>query len=307
MKEELRNKVIKGQTKEVLNQLLNLLPEKAVEINTLIATFTEYSRDKMLNLKSYSELEIIRNNIVVSTLNLINEMNDPKQYLKDLHKQERIEELLEILGTDSELENDVLLLTSRYNRNEKDLNSGLIDKRDYDLNLNRIKNTALDYIKQYNGSIPQVSIKTVESTMMIQLKALTQDSKLQRLQPELYNKAVELYRQYKEYDEKKNAPNSIHDSSGRIKDILDSAYKSLKESIENASKDGKESMEELVNRKLSTGIPDWDTIKEVYDVAVGRGYSNQFIDRNLVTRVNDDMAKVEAADLLINWAKNYLR
>lgn len=307
MKEELRNKVIKGQTKEVLNQLLNLLPEKAVEISTLITTFTEYSRSQMLGTKSYTELEIIRNNIVVSTLNLINEMNDPKQYLKDLHKQERIEELLTVLRTDSKLENDVLLLTGRYNRNEKDLNRGVIDKRDYDLNFNRIKSAALSYINDFNESIPQVSIKTVESTMMIQLKNLTQDSKLQRLQPALYDKAVELYRQYKEYDEKKNAPNSIHDSSGRIKDILDSVYKALKESIENASKDGKESMEELVNRKLSTGIPSWDTIKEVYDIAVGRGYISQFIDRNLSTRVNDDMAKVEAADLLINWAKNYLR
>lgn len=307
MKEELRNKIIKGQTKEVLTQLLNLLPEKSVEINTLITTFTEYSRSQMLNLKSYSELEIIRSNIVASTLNLINDMNDPKQYLRDLHKQNKIEELFAILETDPELENDMISLQSRYNRNENDLNRGVIDKRDYDLNLNRIKNTALDYIKQYNGFIPQVSIKQPESTMMTILRSLTQDSKLQRLQPALYQKALELYRQYQEYDEKKNAPNSIYDSSGRIKDMLDSAYKSLKESIENASKDGKESMEELVNRKLSTGIPSWDTIKEVYDIAVGRGYSNVFIDRNLNSRVNDDMAKVEAADLLINWAKNYLR
>lgn len=307
MKEELRNKIIKGQTKEVLTQLLNLLPEKSVEIDTLITTFTEYSRSQMLGIKSYSELEIIRNNIVVSTLNLINEMNDPKQYLKDLHKQERIEELFRILETDKDLVNDILLLESRYNRNEKDLNRGVIDKRDYDLNLNRIKNTALDYIDEYEGSVPQVSIKQPESTMMTVLKSLTQDSKLQRLQPDLYKKAVELYKQYQEYEEKKNAPNSIYDSSGRIKDILDNAYKSLKESIENVNKDGKESMEELVNRKLSTGIPSWDVIKEVYDVAVGRGYANTFIDRNLATRVNDDMAKVEAADLLINWTKNYLR
>lgn len=307
MKEELRNKLTKGQTKEVLTQLLNLLPEKSLEINTLITTFTEYSRSQMLGTKSYSELEIIRNNIVVSTLNLINEVNDPKQYLKDLHKQNRLEELFVILENDPELENDMVLLQSRYNRNEKDLGREVIDKKDYDLNLNKIKDASLKYIEQYKGSIPQVSIKQPESTMMTILKSLTQDSKLQRLQPELYKKAVELYRQYQEYDEKKNAPNSIYDSSGRIKDILDNAYKSLKESIENANKDGKESMEELVNRKLSTGVPSWDLIKEVYDIAVGRGYVNQFIDRNLNTRVNDDMAKVEAADFLINWAKNYLR
>lgn len=50
-----------------------------------------------------------------------------------------------------------------------------------------------------------------------------------------------------------------------------------------------------------------DAIEKAKDIAVGRGYISQFIDRNLSTRVNDDMAKVEAADLLINWAKNYLR
>lgn len=296
-----------GKTKEVLEKLLTLSPEQELEIRTLLTTFNEYSRSQMLGLKSYSELEISRNNIVLSTLKLIDKMNDPKQYLKYLHEQERIEELLEILKTDPELENDILFLSGRYYRNEKDLNKGVIDKKDYDLNLNRIKNTVLDYIKQYNGSVPQSSVKTVESTMMTILKSLTQDSKLQRLQPDLYKKAVELYKQYQEYEEKKNSPNSVYDSSGRIKDILDNAYKSLKESIENANKDGKESMEELVNRKLSTGVPSWDVIKEVYDVAVGRGYANTFIDRNLATRVNDDMAKVEAADLLINWAKNYLR
>lgn len=307
MKDKLRDKVIRGQVTEVLKELLDVLPDQSITISTLLTSWNEYKRSEMLGTKSYSELSVDRNKIVTAALELITNMQEKNKYLYDLHKQNNIEELLEILETDPELSDDVILLTSRFNRNNTDLNRGVIDSRDYDLSLNRIKNTALEYIKQYNGSIPNVSIKQPESTMMIQLKSLTQDSKLQRLQPALYQKALELYRQYQEYEEKKNAPNSIYDSSGRIKDILDAAYKSLKESIENAGKDSKESIEELVNRKLSTGIPDWNTIKEVYDLAVGRKFVNDYIERNLKTRVNDDMAKVEAADLLINWAKNYLR
>lgn len=230
-----------------------------------------------------------------------------KHQLTNLLEEGKFKELFEILKTDKDLENYITLLSGRYNRNESNNRADTISFDNYNLELSRIRNAALDYITQFEGTIPTLSLKIVQSPVMIQLKNLTQDSKLQRLHPELYKKAQELYKQFQEYDEKKNAPNSIYDSSGRIKEMLSTALKSLLESIENAGKDGKESMEVFVNNKLAEGIPSWDVIQEVYDVAVGRKYSNDFIERNLKSRVNDDMAKVEAADLLIGWAKSYLQ
>jgi hypothetical protein len=231
-----------------------------------------------------------------------------KEHLTNLLVAGKFKELFAILATDSELNGYIVLLSGRYTKNERDSSLNLICRDDYTLELSRIRAAAMDYIDMYSGNVPtSTPIKATESTVMIQLKSLTQDSKLQRLHKNLYQKAVDLYKQFQEYNEKKDAPNSIYDSSGRIKDMLNVAYKSLLESIENAGKDGKESMEILVNKKLSEGVPSWDVIQEVYDVAVGRNYSNNFIERNLKSRVNDDFAKVEAADLLINWAKHYLK
>ncbi|MDX2068257.1 MAG: hypothetical protein SFV55_07510 [Haliscomenobacter sp.] len=77
-----------------------------------------------------------------------------KKYFKNLIVRGKIgEALAEMMKTAEEtgqddLSNDLLLLSSRYNRNEAQLNRGVIDTRDYDLAINRIANTLNEYVDQ---------------------------------------------------------------------------------------------------------------------------------------------------------------
>ncbi|WP_421795276.1 hypothetical protein [Haliscomenobacter sp.] len=77
-----------------------------------------------------------------------------KKYFKNLIVDAKIgKALVEMMkltednGQD-DLYNDLLLLSSRYKRNEDQLNRGVIDTRDYDLAINRISNTLNEYVEQ---------------------------------------------------------------------------------------------------------------------------------------------------------------
>lgn len=77
-----------------------------------------------------------------------------KKYFKNLIVDVKIgKALTEMMKTaedngQDDLYNDLLLLTSRFNRNEAEHKRGVIDKRDYDLSINRIANTLNEYVEQ---------------------------------------------------------------------------------------------------------------------------------------------------------------
>ena len=77
-----------------------------------------------------------------------------KKYFRNLIVKSKIgEALAEMLETaekngQDDLYNDLIQLSSRYNRNEAQLNRGVIDTRDYDLAINRISNTLNEYVDQ---------------------------------------------------------------------------------------------------------------------------------------------------------------
>ena len=77
-----------------------------------------------------------------------------KKYFRNLIVKSKIgEALAEMLDTaekngQDDLYNDLIQLSSRYNRNEAQLNRGVIDTRDYDLAINRISNTLNEYVDQ---------------------------------------------------------------------------------------------------------------------------------------------------------------
>lgn len=309
MKDKILNLIGSGKTGEAIKLLLSV-PELKEAASIIKSSFDDLKRNEMLGILSFSEVSRESSKINSSIINLVNTMKkNDNTILKQMIADEKYDEVFDILQSDAKLLNDILLLKSRYKRNNTQMSKHTIDSRDYSIELNRINIALGGYIDEYSGALPEISKveNKMENTVMTYLKALLADTKLARLRPDLYEKVKELKKQFEEYDEKKNAPGSIYDSSGRIKDMLNAAYQNLKTELSETNKDGKEDFEEFVNSKLGSEIPSWNMIDEVYVIAVGRKFQNDYIERCLKNRPADDMAKLECVDLIVNWTKNYLK
>lgn len=230
-----------------------------------------------------------------------------KMNWKQMLSNNKVGEVLDGLSELYPNNEDLVLLYSRYNSLKRQEQNGIISFENKNIESNRIRHALSSLIDELQSEKNQVKKGTMESTVETHLKSLVQDTKLQRLKPELYNKAQELLRQFRDYDDKKSSPGSVYDSSGRIKEMLNQAYQNLKNDLSETNKDSKEDFEAFVNQKLGTGIPSWSTIDEVYVIAVGRKFQNDYIERCLKNKPDDDMAKLECVDLIINWTKRYLQ
>lgn len=94
-----------------------------------------------------------------------------KKYFKNLIVKgkigEALAEMMELTEENGQgdLYNDLLLLSSRYNRNEAQMNRELIDNRDYEIALNRISNTLNEYVDQLE--IKEEETGTAKSTATV--------------------------------------------------------------------------------------------------------------------------------------------
>lgn len=131
------------------------IAEAFLAIDALNLQDANYSRLKREYIAGKTDIDFIDR--LITYVNSLSPQNNPlnmnhKEHLRKLIMNNQIKEAIAELSAataengQSDLNDSLILLSSRWNRNEKSNLMGMMDKRDYDIEYNRVVNTLKHYI-----------------------------------------------------------------------------------------------------------------------------------------------------------------
>jgi uncharacterized protein (UPF0335 family) len=189
-------------------------------------------------------------------------------------------------------------LMSRFNRLQSDRMSGIISNSDETIERNRIASAIIHYAGSENTfqAPPQYSAPQTLVVGDFNEKALL-DIVIQnkRRRPEISNEAQDILNEYRSWKDAKAVTPSFDPVNRRLKSLQAKADELLQRLL-----DEKEvSLEQIIERisKLLEPItPEYQSLKEAYTLASGRGFKNSWIEQQLLSMPNDDEVRISIAE-----------
>jgi Effector-associated domain 11 len=215
----------------------------------------------------------------------------PQQKIQTAIAKGDIDGALGILDTFSD---DATLLMSRWSSLKREKMLGIIDFSNEQIQRNRIVSAILSYAGCDDSVMIQQKPQAAISHSANWESALLQIIKdNERKNQDAAKKALTLLESFRSYYDLKRT-RSFFDRSGEKLQEIEASFEEFKKSL---SKSSNESVEKFIDRVASlidSPVPGWPSISDAYNLCVGRGFVDSYIERNLNSTPNDDDAKLSA-------------
>lgn len=195
---------------------------------------------------------------------------------------------------ENEYPNEAILLMGRYSRNEASNRRGIIDKKDYDREHNRIADAVLSYAGCEPLSTPNNSNDSsiglgFESTLL----RISAENK--RRNTVIYDECQAIIKEYREYKDTK-AVNPLHDTTGRRYKIIEAKANDLIAKLNETKELSKEDFAKAIEKLLSATIPTYEELADAYKLANGRKFKSHWIEQQLESKPNDTEVRIRIAE-----------
>jgi len=218
----------------------------------------------------------------------------------------RLSEVLEELCKTGD--NTAILLNSRYTSNEKDNNMGLLDRAHYDRTKAQIQKSILDTYG--NKSINLTSITNPNKSAVVNdvidgnkiesiLTIIINDNN--RYRPEISDEAIVLLKKYFDYKIKKIITKSF-DITGEEFSDLGKDVINLRDRLSTQKTLSLKDIVAKIVRLIEPRVPDYDALKEAYDLCSGYHLIDTYIEKQLQNRPNDNNIKIAIATTIGEFA-----
>lgn len=203
---------------------------------------------------------------------------------------------------DEETKNQVVLLSSRHNQNEKSNNSYVISAENYNLERSRITQSLLTIISENNLDGNENPVQNFETKpdniMKSELELLIQkiDSAIvENKRSQFGVKLNALNIRINEYKTNSLA-SALFDQTGRRLAVLRNELQEILKEISDVKADSLERHLEKINELLSDPIPSWDNLESAYKLSSKFKFSDEWIANQLQLKMDDDEIKIEIAE-----------
>lgn len=205
-------------------------------------------------------------------------------------------------------DNTAILLNARYSSNEKDNNMGLLDRTHYDRTKAQIQNSILETYG--NKSINLTSITNPNKSAVVNdvidgnkiesiLTIIINDNN--RYRPEISDEAIVLLRKYFDYKIKKIITKSF-DITGEEFSSLGNDVIILRDKLSTQKTSSLKDIVARIVKLIEPRVPDYDALKEAYDLCSGYHLNDTYVEKQLQNRPNDNNVKIEIATRLSEFA-----
>lgn len=209
-----------------------------------------------------------------------------KMQISNLITKGKIEEAIQIL-IDNQVDGAISLM-GRFNRNKKDNLLGLLTRDQYDRENNKISHAILYYADEDTDNVtPDTTSNTSLEDVLLRISA---ENKRRNIP--VYDECQIILKEYRDYKDTK-ATNSLFDVTGRRYKAIEAKAIELINRLKESKELSKEDFAARIEELLSEVIPTYDSLKEAYELACGRGFKNNWIEQQLNQRPSD-------ADVRIN-------
>lgn len=220
-----------------------------------------------------------------------------KQLILDGNFSE-VHELLEGKISSSEM-TSFTLICGRFNRLKKDQLRGTITSENFNIQLNRINHAAFHFIE----SLPQITVSPSElqkvaggnSNDSLIDSLMEVRKKNERRNPKLSKQASKLQTKIEEYQKDKKLITGF-DPSGRRWAAIKEEAKVFFEKLSEKRKDNLEETVEKVKKLIVKPVPSYKSLKGAYALLVGRGFQNDYIEKNLELQPDDDEIRIRITE-----------
>ena len=198
------------------------------------------------------------------------------------------------------------LLLSRWNKNEKDDGLGLLDKRDYDKERNRVVN-ALISLGTEAGLCPKDTTAKPETPQNRSDGAIDENLLVNairenwRRRPDFTERIKKFMEEYAAYKLKTQTEPTFDVAKRRLA-IFKDAYKTILAELGAKKEDDLVSFVEKIDTLLSDLLPSYKKLEEAYKLVCGRGFVDEWVERQLKNKPADNDTIIEIADRIQAFA-----
>lgn len=214
------------------------------------------------------------------------------QNIQNLVASGNLEKAIKLL--ENEHPNEAILLMGRYSRNEANNRRGIMDKKDYDREHNRIADAVLSYagceplfapVHSHNANLGF----SFESTLL----RISAENK--RRNAVIYDECQAIIKEYREYKDTK-AVNPLHDTTGRRYKIIEAKANELIAKLDETKELSREEFAAAIEKLLSATIPTYSDLADAYKLANGRKFKSIWIEQQLESKPEDTEVRIRIAE-----------
>ncbi len=193
--------------------------------------------------------------------------------------------------------NESLMLTSRYNKLQRDLNLGLVTTQEAFIEQNKIvqailnfaDNTSTNNTPQYAASHTVVLGDINEAALI----SIVVNNKRRR--SAIAEEAQKILNDYRSYKDNKAQTPTFDPANRRLKTIQEAAI-SLIQRLEAEKEDSLVNAIERIAVLLESPVPTYDELTEAYNLACGRGFKKSYIEQQLQNQPDDEEIRIIIAE-----------
>ena len=224
-----------------------------------------------------------------------NTMNSIQNLIQKGQTKEAIQLLID--NNDGEISNQGIQLMARYTRLKNESLRGTIYPQDYTVGMNKIVSAVLSvsggsyaFAPTTNNQYQAANVSDFNETALLEIIA-----KNRRRNAEIAQEAQQILTDYREYKDTKVITPSF-DPVGRRLKVLQSNANALIERLKEEKEISVEQITERIMSLIQADIPTYSDLKEAYKLASGRGFKNEWIERQLSEMPNDNEVIITIAE-----------
>lgn len=218
-----------------------------------------------------------------------------KKLVGDAHLDNALNLLSE--SNDERISREVILLKSRLNQASSDRRYGVCDFREFAQVCSQITQGILYLIKQIDPTTISNNSQEKEETMnnATETKLQAAIAENRRRRPDVANQASELLKRYQDYNTQVKT-GELKDPTGRRERALNESITKFFTELQEIKEDSLEAIVARITELLGENVPNYQNLKEAYNLCVGRGLTDVSVEKALTTEADDDDIKITIAE-----------